>query len=156
MPLLYPEFYIFGEAFIISFQILLISGGFITILGAFLYLRGFHSSGIILLIGSLVGGLNILSIWGWRITQDERKLRKNAKKLETEYEILRKVKKSLSNYLEENKGKAFTAKALHKRYVEDNNLDVSLTETEKILRDLHLLGTICLDVKENVNYYFVS
>ncbi|NVM19378.1 MAG: hypothetical protein HWN80_16875 [Candidatus Lokiarchaeota archaeon] len=103
-----------------------------------------------------MGGLNIISIWGWRITHDERKLMKKSLKLEEEDNILRKAEKLLSNYLVENKGKALTAKALHKRCVEDNHLDVSLTETEKILRDLHLLGRIRLDAKENVNYYFVS
>ena len=71
-------------------------------------------------------------------------------------EVFRKAEKVLFDYLEENKGKAFTAKSLHKRCIEDTQLDVSIPETEKILYDLHLLGKFRLDIKENVNYYFAA
>jgi len=71
-------------------------------------------------------------------------------------EVLIKAEKLLLNYLRENKGKAFIAKSLHKKCIEDNNLDVSIVETEKILHDFYLLGRCRLDVKENVNYYFTS
>ena len=156
LPLLYPEFYIFGELFIISFQIMLVVGGFITILGVFLYTRNVPSSGIVILIGAILGGINIIALWGGRIVLDERRQGKKSQKLEKKGEILRRAEKVLCDYLEENKGKAFTAVVLHKRCVEDNHLDLSISETEKLLHDLYLLGRFSLDAKENINYYFVS
>ena len=67
-----------------------------------------------------------------------------------------KVEKLLVNYLEGNKGNAFSTKALQKRCVEENNPDMSVTEIEKILNDLQSLGKVRVSVKENVNHYFVS
>ena len=76
IPWIYPEFYLFGEFFVLSFQFILIVGGSITILGAILYAKDVCSSSILILIGSIVGGLNIISIWGWRKIHDERKQQK--------------------------------------------------------------------------------
>jgi hypothetical protein len=66
-----------------------------------------------------------------------------------------KAEKILSDYLKDNKGKAFTAKSLHGRCIEATELDMSITETEKILDDLYLLGQFHKDTKEDVNYYFI-
>ncbi|NVM46696.1 MAG: hypothetical protein HWN79_17455 [Candidatus Lokiarchaeota archaeon] len=71
IPWIYPEFYIFGELFVLSFQIMLIIGGSITILGAFLYAMNVHSARVLILIGSIVGGVNIISIFGWRKIHDD-------------------------------------------------------------------------------------
>ncbi len=73
IPWIYPEFYIFGEIFVLSFQIMLISGGLIIILGAILYAINTHSSRVLILIGSIVGGINIISLWGWRKIRDDFK-----------------------------------------------------------------------------------
>lgn len=58
-------------------------------------------------------------------------------------------------YLEGNKGNAFTAKSLHKRIIEANQFDISILETKKILNDLYSLGKCRLDFKENMNFYFI-
>ena len=73
IPWIYSEFYIFGELFVLSFQIILIVGGSITIIGAILYARNINSARVLILIGSLVGGLNIISILGWRKIHDYEK-----------------------------------------------------------------------------------
>jgi len=73
IPWIYPEFYLFGEIFVLSFQIILILGGSITILGAILYASNVNSARVLVLIGSLVGGLNIISILGWRKIHDYEK-----------------------------------------------------------------------------------
>lgn len=71
IPWIFPEFYIFGEIFVLSFQIILIIGGLITILGAILYTMNAHSSRVLILIGSLVGGLNIISLLAWRKIRED-------------------------------------------------------------------------------------
>ena len=71
MPWLFPEFYLFGELFVNSFQIVLIIGGSITILGAILYAKNVSSSSILLIIGALLGGINIISLWGIRQILEE-------------------------------------------------------------------------------------
>lgn len=73
IPWIYPEFYLFGEIFVLSFQIILSIGGIITILGAILYTTNARSSRVLILIGSLVGGLNIISLLGWRKIRDDDK-----------------------------------------------------------------------------------
>ena len=73
IPWIYSEFYIFGELFVLSFQIILIVGGSITIIGAILYATNINSARVLILIGSLVGGLNIISILGWRKIHDYEK-----------------------------------------------------------------------------------
>jgi len=61
---IYPEFLIFGELFVLTFQIILILGGVISLFGALLsYIRP-KLAWIIILIGALLGGGNILTIFG--------------------------------------------------------------------------------------------
>ena len=156
MPWLFPEFYLFGELFVNSFQIVLIIGGSITILGAILYAKNVSSSRILLIIGALLGGINIISLWGIRQILEESSQLNKFQESDKTNDILWNVEEFVYSYFKENKGKAFTSKAIHQRCIEDGQLDVSMTETEKILNDLHLLGKLHLDVKENVNYYFVS
>lgn len=69
--------------------------------------------------------------------------------------LLLKVEKMVFDYLEGNKGNAFTVKSLHKRVIEANQFDISILETKKILNDMYLLGKCHLDFKENMNYYFI-
>jgi len=156
VPWLFPEFYLFGELFVNSFQIVLIIGGSITILGAILYAKNVSSSRILLIIGALLGGINIISLWGIRQILEESSQLNKFQESDKTNDILWNVEEFVYSYFKENKGKAFTSKAIHQRCIEDGQLDVSMTETEKILNDLHLLGKLHLDVKENVNYYFVS
>jgi len=107
----------------------------------------FYIDIILMCLGGLLGLLAIFI---------ERSESKKTQISTRKNDVLRKAEKLLFDYLRENKGKAFIAKSLHKRCIEDTNLDMSIAETEKILYDLHLLGTCRLDVKENVNYYFTS
>jgi len=72
----------------------------------------------------------------------------------TEEDILNS-EETLHRYLKENEGKAFTASSLYKRCIEDKYPDISLAEVEKRLHNLYYLGRIHLDVKDNVNYYFI-
>ena len=107
----------------------------------------FYIEIFLMCLGTVLSLLNIYT---------ERKMVKKTQELAIKTEILKKAKKLLFDYLEENKGKAFSAKSLYKRCIEDTPLDVSLTEIEKLMYDLHLLGKVRLDIKENVNYYFFS
>ncbi|NVM43665.1 MAG: hypothetical protein HWN79_02020 [Candidatus Lokiarchaeota archaeon] len=66
-----------------------------------------------------------------------------------------KIKNILSTYLVENKGKAFTAKVIHKRCIEDTHSDVTISETEKMLYELNLIGKVHVSIKDDVYYYFV-
>ena len=72
----------------------------------------------------------------------------------TEEDILNS-EETLHRCLKENEGKAFTASSLYKRCIEDKYPNISLAEVEKRLHNLYLLGRIHLDVKDNVNYYFI-
>lgn len=72
----------------------------------------------------------------------------------TEEDILNS-EETLCRFLKENDGKAFTASSLYKRCIEDKYPNISLAEVEKRLHNLYLLGRIHLDVKDNVNYYFI-
>jgi TfoX/Sxy family transcriptional regulator of competence genes len=155
-PEVYDQFFLSIGYFLIAIRISLIIGGIITILGAVLYSVDKPSSGIVILIGAFLGGINIISLFGGRIAFVECSRIKKMQKLVKKDEILRRAEKVIRNYLEKNKGKAFTAVALRKRCVEDNQLELSLADIEKLLNDLHLLGRIRSDAKENVNYYFVS
>ena len=66
-----------------------------------------------------------------------------------------KIKKILTTYLGENKGKAFTGKSIHKRCIEDTHSDVTISETEKMLYELNLIGQAQISIKDDVYYYFV-
>ena len=61
---LYPEFLFFGEAFVLIFQICVILGGLISFAGVLLSYIHPKLAWIIILIGSLLGGGNILTIIG--------------------------------------------------------------------------------------------
>ena len=74
IPWIFPEFYLYGEIFVLSFQLIIILGGMITILGSILYTMNTHSSRVLILIGTLIGGVNIISLLGWRkIINDDKK-----------------------------------------------------------------------------------
>ena len=51
--------------------------------------------------------------------------RRNIPKLDIKEKNLFNVEEQLLAYLEKNKGKAFSARALHKRCIEENNLDIN-------------------------------
>jgi len=145
----YTGYYPFLYFFNVFFALLFFVGGFITILGAILHKLEIPSSGIVILIGAILGGINIISLWGGiTVIVNNRQRKKD--------EALMEAEKILSDYLKENHGKAFTAPVLHKNCIEHNKLKVKMNETEKILHDLYLLGRFRLNVKENINYYFVS
>lgn len=69
--------------------------------------------------------------------------------------FLFRIEKLICDYLEANKGKAFTAQSIHNRCIEANQLNISILETEKIIDNLYSLGKCHLDVKEDAKYYFV-
>ena len=89
IPWIYPEFYLFGELFVISLQIALIVGGTMTILGAILYAKNVSSAIILIIIGALVGGINIISLWGMRLARDDFNQMKANQELGKKDEILR-------------------------------------------------------------------
>ena len=76
-------------------------------------------------------------------------------RLEKSDEDILKVEMRLLDYLEESEGKAFTAKALHKRCIEENHIKISVNQIEKILSDLYSVGKVRFSVKENVRYYLI-
>lgn len=61
---LYPEFLFFGEFFVLTFQICLILGGLISFTGVLLSYIRLKLAFIIILIGGLLGGGNILTLIG--------------------------------------------------------------------------------------------
>jgi hypothetical protein len=67
-----------------------------------------------------------------------------------------KIKKILSTYLVENKGKAFTAKSIHNRCLDDTHSDITISDTEKMLYEMNLIGALQISIKDNVYYYFIS
>ncbi|MBY8992096.1 MAG: hypothetical protein KGD58_15230 [Candidatus Lokiarchaeota archaeon] len=69
LMIIYPEFEILGSVFILTFRIIMTIGGIITLVGVFISLftktpDSIRIAWIIILIGGLVGGGNILSILG--------------------------------------------------------------------------------------------
>ncbi|MBY8991319.1 MAG: hypothetical protein KGD58_11240 [Candidatus Lokiarchaeota archaeon] len=68
MLVLYPEFLILGRLFVTIFQFILISGGVLTIIGTIVFLgvdtsKTAKIAWIIILIGAILGGGNIISIF---------------------------------------------------------------------------------------------
>ncbi|MBA7663066.1 hypothetical protein ES703_71104 [subsurface metagenome] len=61
---LYPEFLIIGELFVLTFQICMILGGLISFAGVLLSYIHLNLAWIIIFIGSLLGGVNILTAIG--------------------------------------------------------------------------------------------
>jgi hypothetical protein len=69
LKVLFPEFEILGDLFILVFQTIMIIGGIITLVGVFISLftktpNSIRMVWIIILVGGLLGGGNILSILG--------------------------------------------------------------------------------------------
>ena len=71
LPWIYPEFYLIGEVFVLTFQTVLIIGGIVTIVGAILYVADKSYSSIFIVIGGLLGGLNIITLWGLRQMRED-------------------------------------------------------------------------------------
>ncbi|MFX0009303.1 MAG: hypothetical protein ACFE9R_03220 [Candidatus Hermodarchaeota archaeon] len=82
-------------------------------------------------------------------------LSKKAQVTEKRDNLLYRIEKLICNYLETNKGKAFTAQSIHNRCIEANQLTISILETEKIINNLYSLGKCHLDVKEDAKYYYI-
>ena len=90
-----------------------------------------------------MGGVNIISIWGWRKIHDERKLQKKTNKIE----------KWVRSSLEERKGKAFSAELIHQQCNEELQLELSLKKIERVLYDMQSSGKVRFRVEENKRYY---
>lgn len=71
LPWIYPEFYLIGEEFVLTFQTVLIIGGILTIVGAILYVTNIAYSSIFIVIGGLLGGINIITLWGLRQMRED-------------------------------------------------------------------------------------
>ena len=155
LPLLFPNPDIIALLLIFLFQIVIFIGGILTVVGAILYFMDILWASIIILTGGLMG-VNILSLWGgsWALS-DWRQTMRN-QKADAKSGLFRKAEKVVCDYLEENKGKAFTASSLYKRCVKANKLNLSMTETNQMLQDLYVNGKFSLNTKENITYYFVS
>lgn len=64
MPILYPEFYIFGEAFVTIFQTVVLIGGILCLIGSFITFKNLKIAWILVLVGAILGGGNIICIIG--------------------------------------------------------------------------------------------
>lgn len=71
LPWVYPDFYLIGEEFVLTFQTVLIIGGILTIVGAILYIADIPYSSIFIVIGGLLGGVNIITLWGLRLIRED-------------------------------------------------------------------------------------
>ena len=65
---IYPEFQIFGNLFVTTFQVIVILGGLLSIIGSLLFLgvrdsRTGRMTWVLVLLGAILGGGNILSIF---------------------------------------------------------------------------------------------
>ena len=113
-------------------KIILIFGGSLVLLGTILYARNIQGAGIIILIGAIIG-FNPISLLGGIIALVDGLKMKKSQNLEKKAALIRKAEKVLCDYLIENKGKAFSAVALHKRCIEYNILKLSPTEYSSIM-----------------------
>ena len=71
LPWIFPDFYLIGEEFVLTFQTVLIIGGILTIVGAILYIADIPYSSIFIVIGGLLGGVNIITLWGLRLIRED-------------------------------------------------------------------------------------
>ena len=71
LPWVFPDFYLIGEEFVLTFQTVLIIGGILTIVGAILYIADIPYSSIFIVIGGLLGGVNIITLWGLRLIRED-------------------------------------------------------------------------------------
>ena len=65
---LYPDFQILGNLFVTTFQVIVISGGILSIIGSLLFLgvwdsRTARMTWVLVLLGAILGGGNIVSIF---------------------------------------------------------------------------------------------
>ena len=127
-------------------SVLGLAGLIITIVGYFNASNGLKST-----IWSQIG-VNQMKLSHAKKVQ---KLDKKDRRRHFTVEDILNSEETLHRCLKENEGKAFTASSLYKRCIEDKYPDISLAEVEKRLHNLYLLGRIHLDVKDNVNYYFI-
>lgn len=108
-----------------------------------------YSSFFIELFLMILGfALTILNIY-----TDRRLLRKGEEEAEHK-EVRKKVGKIIVQFIEQNKGKAFSAQSLYNRCVENTSFTILVPEIDELCYMLHNLGKFDLDIKENVNYYF--
>ena len=94
---LYPEFLIFGRLFVTIFQVVMIIGGVITLIGAFISIFAKTEDNkklawITVLIGAILGGGNIISIFG------AMQLKKGSLKALSEKDDINKIKCPLCSY----------------------------------------------------------
>jgi len=135
---IYPEFQILGSLFVSIFKTIMIIGGIITIVGAFMSLFTNTPDSIriawkIILFGGIVGGGNILSILGamqfrWYIKDiKNRRLKKKIKDRYDYDKIFFEIEGMVNYYLKQNEGDAYTAKSLVTK-LEHNLEDVKKRE----------------------------
>jgi hypothetical protein len=62
IPIIYPDLYFFGWIFIVTLQILMVSGSLLTIAGAVYSYKNLKSGRLIVIIGAILGGGNIITL----------------------------------------------------------------------------------------------
>jgi len=165
---IYPEFQILGSLFVSIFKTIMIIGGIITIVGAFMSLFTNTPDSIriawkIILFGGIVGGGNILSILGamqfrWYIKDiKNRRLKKKIKDRYDYDKIFFEIEGMVNYYLKQNEGDAYTAKSLVTK-LEHNLEDVKKREyfrnnIENILNRMARRETI-QQVQEGGEFYY--
>lgn len=70
IPIVNPEFYIFGSVFVVVLQIMLFTGGLLTIAGAIYSYKNLKSGRILVIIGAILGGVNIVTLYSLRKLND--------------------------------------------------------------------------------------
>ena len=66
LPIWFFVFYIIGPLFVTILQMIIIIGGVITIEGAILFWIKPSISGKLVLVGAILAGLNLISLYGYR------------------------------------------------------------------------------------------
>ena len=70
MPVLYPEFYFFGELFVQAFQTIVFIGGALSITGTIITYNNMKLGKILVLIGGILGGGNIIILYSLKYLRD--------------------------------------------------------------------------------------
>ena len=88
----------------------------------------------------------------------ESKIEQSPKKPLTEEKAIyaRKVEDIIYDYLEENKGKAFTSKSIFNRCEEIKGFDVTISNIKRILANLTIAGKINSSEKEGELFYYAQ
>ncbi|MDX1797888.1 MAG: hypothetical protein R3255_04505 [Candidatus Lokiarchaeia archaeon] len=145
-PTLFPELSSIGPNFVMILQIVTIIGGIITIIGGLLSLKSALISGILVILGGIVGGGNIISFVAGGLILRERKT-SNIKVFDD------KIIDIILNFLS-NEEKGFTATALAHYCIELKGSNIGEKTIANYLDYLNKQGKIAMTLKGNEKFYY--